>query len=46
MSTGLTPPPERDFPAARLQQRKEQLVARIEADQRALRLPVPAQLLR
>ena len=40
MSIGLTPPPERDFPAARLQQRKEQLMARIEADQRATRRQV------
>jgi hypothetical protein len=31
MSTGLTPPPERDFPAGRLQQRKEQLVSQIYA---------------
>ena len=30
MSTGLTPPPERDFPAGRLQQRKEQLVSQID----------------
>ena len=32
MSNGLTPPPERDFPAGRLQQRKEQLVSQISAD--------------
>ena len=30
MSTRLTPPPERDVPAGRLQQRKEQLVSHIE----------------
>jgi hypothetical protein len=29
MSIRLTPPPERDFPAGRLQQRKEQLVSQI-----------------
>jgi hypothetical protein len=29
MSIRLTPPPERDFPAGRLQQRKEQLVSHI-----------------
>ena len=29
MSTGLTPPPEREFPAGRLQRRKEQLVCEI-----------------
>jgi hypothetical protein len=29
MTIRLTPPPERDFPAERLQQRKEQLVSRI-----------------
>jgi len=29
MSFPLTPPPERDFPAGRLQQRKEQLVSEI-----------------
>jgi hypothetical protein len=29
MSNLLTPPPERDFPAGRLQQRKEQLVSEI-----------------
>jgi hypothetical protein len=29
MSIRLTPPPERDFPAGRLQQRKEQLVSEI-----------------
>ncbi len=29
MSVRLTPPPERDFPAGRLQQRKEQLVSQI-----------------
>jgi hypothetical protein len=32
MSNGLTPPPERDFPAGRLQQRKEQLVSEISPD--------------
>ena len=32
MSNGLTPPPERDFPAGRLQQRKEQLVSEISSD--------------
>ena len=31
MSFRLTPPPERDFPAGRLQQRKEQLVSEIHA---------------
>jgi len=31
MSFPLTPPPERDFPAGRLQQRKEQLVSEIYA---------------
>jgi hypothetical protein len=40
MSIGLTPPPERDFPAVRLQQRKQQLVARIDADRRPTRRPV------
>jgi hypothetical protein len=30
MSIRLTPPPERDFPAGRLQQRKEQLVSQID----------------
>jgi hypothetical protein len=34
MNVKLTPPPEREFPAARLQQRKEQLLSRIEAEQR------------
>ena len=34
MNVNLTPPPEREFPAARLEQRKEQLVSRIEAEQR------------
>lgn len=33
MSTRLTPPPERDFPAGRLQQRKEQLVSQIHTEQ-------------
>lgn len=32
MSNPLTPPPERDFPAGRLQQRKEQLVSQISSD--------------
>src|SRR4029077_18622746 len=32
MNNRLTPPPERDFPAGRLQQRKEQLVSEIYAD--------------
>lgn len=32
MSTRLTPPPERDFPAGRLQARKEQLVSQIHAE--------------
>ena len=31
MSIDLTPPPERDFPTGRLQQRKEQLVSQFEA---------------
>jgi hypothetical protein len=31
MNNRLTPPPERDFPAGRLQQRKEQLVSEIYA---------------
>ncbi len=31
MSIRLTPPPEREFPAGRLQQRKEQLVSQISA---------------
>ena len=34
MNVTLTPPPEREFPAARLEQRKQQLVSRIEAEQR------------
>lgn len=34
MSIGLTPPPERAFPAGRLQQRKEQLVSQIQAEHR------------
>jgi hypothetical protein len=32
MTNRLTPPPEREFPAGRLQQRKEQLVSQIQAD--------------
>jgi hypothetical protein len=32
MTVNLTPPPERDFPAPRLEQRREQLVSRIEAE--------------
>jgi hypothetical protein len=34
MNVKLTPPPQREFPAARLQQRKQQLLCRIEAEQR------------
>jgi hypothetical protein len=34
MSVNLTPPPAREFPAERLEQRKEQLVSWIEAEQR------------
>jgi hypothetical protein len=33
MTVRLAPPPEREFPHARLQQRKEQLLSRIEAEQ-------------
>jgi hypothetical protein len=33
MNINLTPPPERDFPAARLALRKQQLLARIEAEE-------------
>jgi hypothetical protein len=33
MNVKLTPPPEREFPAARLEQRKQQLLSRIEAEQ-------------
>lgn len=36
MSIRLIPPPEREFPARRLQQRKEQLVYEIEAEHRPL----------
>lgn len=40
MNGNLTPPPERDFPEAQLQMRKEQLLSAIEADQnRRLRRP-------
>ena len=41
MNNRLTPPPERDFPAGRLQQRKEQLVSEIYASsaQRTPRYP-------
>lgn len=39
MSTHLTPPPERDFPAGRLQQRKEQLVSQIHTEQPRLQWP-------
>jgi hypothetical protein len=31
MNSPLTPPPEREFPAGRLQQRKEQLVSQLDA---------------
>jgi hypothetical protein len=43
MTIRLTPPPEREFPAGRLQQRKEQLVSQIQADQqrRAWTIPRP-----
>jgi hypothetical protein len=43
MSIRLTPPPERDFPAGRLQQRKEQLVSEIHGASTAAapRLPRP-----
>ncbi len=34
MNVNLTPPPEREFPSARLQQRRQQLVSLIEAEQR------------
>jgi hypothetical protein len=34
MNVNLTPPPERDYPATRFEQRREQLVARIEAEKR------------
>lgn len=34
MTVNLTPPPEREFPAARLEQRRQQLLSRIEAEQR------------
>jgi hypothetical protein len=34
MTVNLTPPPEREFPEARLEQRKQQLLSRIEAEQR------------
>jgi len=33
MNVNLTPPSEREFPAARLEQRRQQLVSRIEAEQ-------------
>ena len=39
MSTRLTPPPERDFPAGRLQARKEQLVTQIHAEHRLPQRP-------
>lgn len=42
MTANLTPPSERDFPAARLEQRKGQLVSRIEAELRAPRRPTLA----
>jgi hypothetical protein len=40
MSTRLTPPPERDFPAGRLEQRKEQLVSQIRVEQAPPQWPV------
>ena len=36
MRTRLVPPPERRYPAGRLQQRKEQLVSHLQAEQRPL----------
>lgn len=39
MSTHLTPPPERDFPAGRLHARKEHLVSQIHAEHSGLRRP-------
>ena len=39
MTTHLTPPPERDFPAGRLQARKEHLVTQIHAENQGLHRP-------
>lgn len=39
MSTNLTPPPERNFPAGRLQARKEQLVSQIHAEHTRVHRP-------
>jgi hypothetical protein len=41
MSIRLTPPPERDLPAGRLQQRKEQLVSHIHAEHQGVPWPAP-----
>ncbi|MFL5914861.1 MAG: CU044_5270 family protein [Gaiellaceae bacterium] len=40
MSIRLTPPPERDFPARRLQQRKEQLVSQIQTEHQRQQWPL------
>ena len=45
MSFRLTPPPERDFPAGRLQQRKEQLVSEISATAAKSARPYPRRIL-
>lgn len=45
MSIRLTPPPERGFPAGRLQQRKEQLVSQIYAESAARRQHPPRRVL-
>lgn len=41
MSNRLTPPPERDFPHSRLQQRREQLLSQIQAERRPTRTHRP-----
>ncbi len=45
MSIRLTPPPERQFPAGRLQQRKEQLVSQIHGASTATALRRPRRIL-
>jgi hypothetical protein len=45
MSSRLTPPPERDFPAGRLQQRKEQLVSQIQGASTATAQRLPRRTL-
>lgn len=45
MSIRLTPPPDRDFPAGRLQQRKEQLVSQIHGASTATAPRLPRRIL-